>query len=78
MTGHGTYEQDNKIYASLAGVVHYMDKLVCVKPLKTSYKPDIGDVLVGRIVNVEGKKWNIDVNSYQHAILNLTAINLPV
>ena len=78
ITGHGTYENDNKIYASLAGIVHRIDRVICVKPLKSNFKPDIGDVVVGRIVNVEGKRWTVDVNSYQHAILNLTSINLPV
>jgi exosome complex component RRP4 len=77
IAGHGTYEQDGKIYASLAGVVHRIEKVICVKPLKTNYKPDIGDVVVGRIVNVESKRWAVDINSYQHAILNLTSINLP-
>lgn len=42
----------SKIYASVAGVVHYIDRYVCVKPLKNIYKPDIGDVIVGRVVNI--------------------------
>eukprot|EP00347_Sterkiella_histriomuscorum_P013306 403365220 len=77
IAGHGTYEQDGKIYASLAGIVHRIDKVICVRPLKTSFKPDIGDVIIGRIVSVENKRWAVDINSYQHAVLNLTNINLP-
>lgn len=77
ITGHGTYEQDDKIYAALAGIVHRIDKVICVKPLKTNFKPDLGDVVVGRIVSVEGKRWIVDINSYQHATLNLTSIDLP-
>jgi exosome complex component RRP4 len=88
--GHGTFEsRDNddddenpvgggsKIYASVAGVVHYINKYVCVKPLRQAYKPDMGDVVVGRIVAVMGKSWNVDIGAYQHAVLNLTNINLP-
>ncbi|CDW78954.1 exosome complex exonuclease rrp4 [Stylonychia lemnae] len=77
IAGHGTYEQEGKIYASLAGIVHRIDKVICVKPLKTSFKPDIGDVIIGRIVAVENKRWTVDINSYQHGVLNLTNINLP-
>ncbi|TNV76515.1 hypothetical protein FGO68_gene16856 [Halteria grandinella] len=81
--GHGTFEskeeeeEDSKIYASVAGVVHYINKYVCVKPLRQAYKPDIGDVIVGRIVQVQGKSWSVDIGAYQHAVLNLTNINLP-
>lgn len=64
IAGHGTYEQDGKIYASLAGVVHRTEKVILVRPLKSGYKPDIGDVVIGRIVSVENKRWAVDVNSY--------------
>jgi exosome complex component RRP4 len=77
IAGHGTYEQDSKIYASLAGVIHRIEKVIYVRPLQSGYKPDIGDVVVGRIIAVENKRWAVDLNSYQHAVLNLTSINLP-
>jgi exosome complex component RRP4 len=66
ITGHGTYEdkENGHIFASLAGVIHIIDKVICVKPLKTNFKPDLGDVLVGRVVSIENKRWTIDVNSY--------------
>jgi len=60
--GHGTFEakaEDDeevgtgKIYASVAGVVHKIDNWIGVKPLKQGYKPDVGDVVVGRIVAVQ-------------------------
>ena len=36
ISGHGTYEnkQDGKIYASMAGVVHKIDQVICVRPLR--------------------------------------------
>jgi exosome complex component RRP4 len=61
----------------MAGVVHQIDQVICVRPLRQGYRPDIGDVIVGRIVQVDQKRWMVDVNSYQHAVLNLTSINLP-
>lgn len=66
ISGHGTYENpdDNQIYASMAGVVHQIDRVVCVKPLRQGYRPDIGDVVVGRIVSVDQRRWTVDINSY--------------
>ena len=52
-------------------------RLVYVKPLKARYHPEVGDVVVGRIVSVENKKWRVDVNAAHYANLLLTAINLP-
>ena len=55
VAGNGTYTEagTKEIYASMAGVVHYIDKVVCVRPARTHYRPDIGDVVVGRIVSVD-------------------------
>ena len=61
----------------MAGVVHQIDRVICVRPLRQCYRPDIGDVVVGRVVQVDQKRWIVDINSYQHSILNLTSINLP-
>ena len=33
--GHGTYLDDDNLTASVAGEVERVDKLICVKPLKT-------------------------------------------
>lgn len=36
--GHGTYNsEDDRLLASVAGVVERVNKLICVKPLKTRY-----------------------------------------
>ena len=80
VSGHGTYvNPDNKkeIYDSLAGVVNHIDQVVCVRPVRQGYRPDVGDVVVGRVVSVEQSRWSVDINSYRHAVLNLTSINLP-
>jgi exosome complex component RRP4 len=50
---------------------------VSVKPLRARYNPEIGDLVVGRIVEVQAKRWRVDVGSSQLAILMISAINLP-
>jgi exosome complex component RRP4 len=66
VAGHGTFVQpDNQqIFASIAGVVHKQDRVIFVKPVRTHYRPDTGDVVVGRIVSVEQSRWLVDINSY--------------
>lgn len=60
MRGHGTYlavaeegeEVGTSIVATVAGTVMKVNKLLSVKPLRARYTPDIGDLVVGRIMEV--------------------------
>ena len=38
MRGHGTYTRDEVLYASVAGVVQRVNKLISVTPPKTKYQ----------------------------------------
>lgn len=88
MRGHGTYtstpqeddggdDDSTAIVSSLAGVITRTNKLLSVRPLRARYTPEVGDLVVGRIVEVQSKRWRVDVGSTQLAGLPLSAINLP-
>ncbi|XP_070532137.1 exosome complex component RRP4-like [Ptychodera flava] len=77
MRGHGTYMEDDKLHASVAGVVERVNKLICVLPLKSRYNGEVGDVVVGRITEVGQKRWRVDTNSRLNSILMLSSVNLP-
>uniref|UniRef100_A0A183CFG1 Ribosomal RNA-processing protein 4 n=1 Tax=Globodera pallida TaxID=36090 RepID=A0A183CFG1_GLOPA len=77
MRGHGTFLQENALHSSLAGAVIQTNKLIRVKPVKSRYQGDIGDVVVGRIVEVQQKRWKVDTNSRLHSVLLLNSVNLP-
>ncbi len=79
MRGHGTYlpPATTTIISSVAGTVTRTNKLLSVRPLRARYTPEVGDLVVGRIVEVQAKRWRVDVGSTQLAALPLSAINLP-
>jgi exosome complex component RRP4 len=89
MRGHGTYlleapatnetdeTNDASIIATVAGTVTKVNKLLSVRPLRARYQPEIGDLVVGRIVEVQSKRWKVDISSLQHSALLLSSINLP-
>ncbi|RWS04392.1 exosome complex component RRP4-like protein [Dinothrombium tinctorium] len=80
MRGHGTYvDSDSKLISSVAGHVCRINKLISVLPLKTRYNGEIGDIVVGRIVEVQSqqKRWKVDTNSRLDSILLLSSVNLP-
>lgn len=63
--------------ATVAGVISRVNKLVMVRPLRAKYVPETGDVVVGRVVELAGKRWRLDVNAAKYAVLLLSAVNLP-
>ncbi|XP_012252808.2 exosome complex component RRP4 [Athalia rosae] len=78
MRGHGTYMDENDtLRASVAGVLEKVNKLISVKPIKARYQGEIGDVVVGRITELQQKRWKVDTNSKLDSALLLSSVNLP-
>ncbi|KAI1438422.1 hypothetical protein GGR50DRAFT_639741 [Xylaria sp. CBS 124048] len=79
MRGHGTYTTVDPpaIVSSVAGTLAKTNKLLSVRPLRARYTPEIGDLVVGRIVEVQPRRWRVDVGGALLAQLPLSAINLP-
>ncbi|XP_067662549.1 exosome complex component RRP4-like [Haliotis asinina] len=77
MRGHGTYMEDEKLHSSVAGVVERVNKLICVKPLKTRYNGEVGDVVIGRILEVCQRRWKVETHSKLDSVLMLSSVNLP-
>ena len=69
--------QQDDLFASVAGVVERVNKLISVTPVKTRYNGEIGDVVVGRSVEMQQKWWKVDINSRLFAVLMLSSVNLP-
>ncbi|GAV80469.1 hypothetical protein CFOL_v3_23930 [Cephalotus follicularis] len=77
LKGHGTSELNGEVVATVCGVVERVNKLVYVRTLRARYKPEIGDVLVGRVVEVSQNRWRLEINFSQDAILMLSSVNMP-
>ncbi|KAJ6086969.1 hypothetical protein N7467_005883 [Penicillium canescens] len=79
MRGHGTFMNplSTSIIATVAGTVQKTNKLLSVQPMRARYTPEIGDLVVGRIVEVQSRRWKVDIAAPLLAQLPLSAINLP-
>ncbi|KAK0517149.1 hypothetical protein JMJ35_000304 [Cladonia borealis] len=79
MRGHGTYTSPTTtaILSSVSGTLLKTNKLLSISPLRARYTPEIGDLVVGRIVEVQTKRWKVDLSAPLLAHLPLSAINLP-
>ncbi|KAF3940396.1 hypothetical protein ABW19_dt0203170 [Dactylella cylindrospora] len=84
MRGHGTYLSQptndgspQSIISSLAGTISKTNKLLSIQALRFRYVPEIGDLVVGRILEVGTKRWRVDIAGPHSATLLLSSINLP-
>ncbi|KAF9522421.1 exosome complex exonuclease rrp4 [Crepidotus variabilis] len=77
MRGHGTYVDNEEVVASVAGTIQRVNKLISVKAIRSRYSPEVGDLVVGRITEVQPRRWKVDANSRQDAVLMLSSVNLP-
>ncbi|XP_026323996.1 exosome complex component RRP4 [Hyposmocoma kahamanoa] len=77
MRGHGTYADDDCLKSSVAGVMQKVNKLICIRPLKSRYVGEIGDVVVGRVLEVQQRRWKVETNSRLDSVLQLSSVNLP-
>ncbi|AAW40686.1 hypothetical protein CNBA0770 [Cryptococcus deneoformans B-3501A] len=77
MRGHGTYVEESNVVSSVAGTIERVNKLISVRPLRSRYTPEVGDLVIGRIVEVGAQRWRVDANGRQDAVLMLSSVNLP-
>ncbi|EOA38259.1 hypothetical protein CARUB_v10009740mg [Capsella rubella] len=77
LKGHGTSEVDGELLATVCGVVERVDKLVYVRTLRARYKPEVGDIVVGRVIEVAQKRWRVELNFNQDGVLMLSSMNMP-
>ncbi|KAG9393226.1 exosome subunit Rrp4 [Carpediemonas membranifera] len=77
LRGHGITTNDTHLVSSLCGISSQLHKLTFMTSFKTWYQPRVGDIVIGRIVSIEGRKWKVDVGAPQHGRLMISSVNLP-
>eukprot|EP00971_Amphidinium_carterae_P309767 6155869-Amphidinium_carterae.1 len=73
LRGRGIMERhDGCLVATYCGVLEQVNKLLYIKPLKNRYVGSIGDVVVGRVLDVQAERWTVDIGTAMHSSLHLT------
>ncbi len=70
------YSFNKKFYSKVLGVTFVDDekKTIRVLPLKGKYIPSVGDIVVGKVIEVGLTNWTVDINSPYPAILQVTEV----
>ncbi len=61
--GRGTIRTRQGLSALFVGLKEVQGKYVHVIPLKGLYHPQVGDKVIGKIINKTATKWIVDINS---------------
>jgi len=67
--GENTYKEGGKIYSSLTGLANMAGKNVYVVALKGFYMPVVGDLVIGKVIDLRLSGWVVDMNAPYTAIL---------
>ncbi|EER07676.1 exosome complex exonuclease rrp4, putative [Perkinsus marinus ATCC 50983] len=69
---------DGKLVATVRGILERVNKLLYIRPLKSRYTGEVGDVIVGRVAEVGGDRWMLDYGGGGSlAALPIGGVNLP-
>ena len=74
LPGESTEKRDKKIYALKYGLVEESNKLVKVIPLSGVYQPRRGNVVIGKVENINFNGWFIDIHAPDDAFLSLMEV----
>ncbi|MCD6444684.1 RNA-binding protein [Candidatus Bathyarchaeota archaeon] len=68
--GLNVFRQGKRFYSSKIGLLSIDKKVVSVIALHGVYEPKIGDLVIGKVIDVGTFSWTIDIRSPYTAILN--------
>ena len=69
--GRGTFKEGNRIYSTVVGLVRISNDTVSVVPLEGPYIPEVGDNVIGKVVDVKFSNWVVDIGAPYQATLRV-------
>jgi exosome complex component RRP4 len=70
--GYGTYREEGRIFASVAGILSLRPPMARVIPFSGPYVPGEGDTVIAIVRDVGPSYWLVDLRAYHYAPLHYT------
>jgi len=72
--GGNTFKHGKRVYASRIGLASVEARKVSVIALRGGYDPQVGDVVVGEVVDLGSLNWSVDIGSPYIGTLNASDV----
>ncbi len=69
--GAWTYRKEEKIFAKKLGIVNISGRAIKIIPLSGKYMPKVGDIIIGKIVDISTMGWTVELSSPYTALLSM-------
>lgn len=70
----GAYREQDKLVSLLLGLVTLEGRLVKIIPLRGRYMPKIGDVVIGKVIDMTFSNWFIDIGCTNNGVMGLSEV----
>ncbi len=74
LPGKNTFRDGNAIVSKRIGLVYFKGRVIEVIPLAGVYTPNVGDMVIGEVKEVQHSGWIVDVCSPYEAFLPLSGV----
>jgi exosome complex component RRP4 len=74
VAGNNTYKEAGKLFSVCIGLANNEGKTVYVSALKSFYSPVVGDIVIGKIVDIGFSGWVVDVEAPYLATLRASEV----
>ncbi len=74
LPGRNCFREGDSIYSKRLGLMHFKGHVVEVVPLNGTYTPQVGDMVIGEVEEVQHSGWLVNINSPYQAFLPLSGV----
>jgi exosome complex component RRP4 len=74
LPGKNCFREGNSIISKRVGLVHFKGRVIEVIPLSGMYMPEVGDMVIGKIEEIQHSGWIVNINSPYQAFLPLSGV----
>lgn len=71
LPGDNTYREDDKIYSKVLGLTGIAGRVIRITPLSGPYVPQIGDKIIGKVIDITMSGWRVDTGTAYSAMMNV-------
>lgn len=75
LPGRNCFRDGDSVFSKRLGIVHVENHVISVVPLSGAYTPQMGDMVIGEVEDIQSNGWFIDINFPASTYLPLSGVS---